>query len=90
MPGRELIPIHPSDSSSVTASWRDGVGSVGAASSVVGTVRLMGDFLQIRYDVVDRVATITLNRPDKLNAFTTTMMRELIAAYTSRLNQCPF
>ena len=33
------------------------------------------DFTEILYDVSDRVATITLNRPDKLNAFTGTMMR---------------
>ena len=41
----------------------------------------MPDFTQIRYDVTDRVATITLDRPDKLNAFTATMMTELIAAF---------
>ncbi|MBC3191216.1 crotonase/enoyl-CoA hydratase family protein [Pseudonocardia sp. C8] len=38
-------------------------------------------FTQIAYDVADRVATITLDRPDRLNAFTPTMARELIAAY---------
>ncbi|WP_228243013.1 crotonase/enoyl-CoA hydratase family protein [Porphyrobacter sp. GA68] len=40
----------------------------------------MADFTQITLDVADGVATITLNRPDKLNAYTRTMMRELIAA----------
>ncbi len=39
------------------------------------------DFEQIRYDVADGVLTITLNRPDRLNAFTHTMMEELIAAF---------
>lgn len=35
---------------------------------------------QIRYEVEDRVATVTLNRPEKLNAFTATMCAELIDA----------
>jgi enoyl-CoA hydratase/carnithine racemase len=39
------------------------------------------DYEQITYEVADRVATITLNRPDKLNAFTGTMMREMIDAF---------
>lgn len=38
-------------------------------------------FEHIRYGVEDRVATIELHRPDRLNAFTGTMMRELIAAF---------
>ena len=36
---------------------------------------------QIRYDVADGIATITLHRPDKLNAFTGTMMAEMIDAF---------
>ena len=38
-------------------------------------------FETIRYDVVDAVLTITLNRPDRLNAWTPTMARELIEAF---------
>jgi len=39
------------------------------------------DYEQILLDVADGVATITLNRPDQLNAFTPVMMRELIDAF---------
>src|SRR3954471_3844908 len=39
------------------------------------------DFSEIRYEVADGVLTITLNRPDRLNAFTPTMMSELIEAF---------
>ena len=39
------------------------------------------DYEEIRYDVEDHVATITLHRPDRLNAFTTRMMRELLDAF---------
>lgn len=36
---------------------------------------------QIAYEVEDQILTITLNRPDKLNAFTATMQKELIDAF---------
>ena len=39
------------------------------------------EYSQIIYAVNDRVATITLNRPEQLNAFTGLMMRELIDAF---------
>ena len=39
------------------------------------------DFETILYSVEDGIATVTLNRPDKLNAFTTRMMMELISAF---------
>ena len=38
------------------------------------------EYTQILYEVADHIATITLNRPEQLNAFTNTMMRELIDA----------
>src|SRR3954467_10360712 len=38
-------------------------------------------FEEIRYEVADGVLTITLNRPDRLNAFTGVMARELIEAF---------
>ncbi len=37
-------------------------------------------FSEILYDVSDKIATITLNRPDKLNAWTGTMEQEVRAA----------
>jgi enoyl-CoA hydratase/carnithine racemase len=38
------------------------------------------EFEQILYEVEDHVLTITLNRPDRLNAFTPVMGRELVEA----------
>ncbi|HYH29153.1 MAG TPA: enoyl-CoA hydratase-related protein [Pseudonocardia sp.] len=41
----------------------------------------MTGFREIRLDITEGVATITLHRPDRLNAFTATMARELLAAF---------
>ncbi|MCK7545303.1 crotonase/enoyl-CoA hydratase family protein [Marinobacter bryozoorum] len=41
----------------------------------------MSQFETITLDVEDGIATITLNRPDRMNAFTLTMMDEIIAAF---------
>jgi enoyl-CoA hydratase/carnithine racemase len=40
----------------------------------------MSDFSEIGYDVSDGILTITLSRPDALNAFTPVMCRELLEA----------
>ncbi len=39
------------------------------------------EYEEIIYDVADHTATITLHRPDRMNAFTGTMMREMIDAF---------
>jgi enoyl-CoA hydratase/carnithine racemase len=39
------------------------------------------NFVTIEYEVADRVATITFNRPDQLNALSPEMIRELRQAY---------
>jgi enoyl-CoA hydratase/carnithine racemase len=38
-------------------------------------------YTQILYSVADQIATITLNRPEKMNAFTGTMMKEIMDAF---------
>jgi len=42
---------------------------------------VMPEFSQIRYEVSESIATITLHRPEKMNAFTGVMMRELLEAF---------
>ncbi len=39
------------------------------------------DFETLDYSVSDQILTLTLNRPDRMNAFNTVMRRELIAAF---------
>jgi enoyl-CoA hydratase/carnithine racemase len=39
------------------------------------------EFEQIRYEVAEQVLTITMNRPDRLNAWTPTMLQELLQAF---------
>ncbi len=42
---------------------------------------MSGGYETIRYEVVDAILTITLDRPEQLNAFTVAMANELIAAF---------
>lgn len=51
------------------------------APSVWRRVDGMTDFTQILYDVADGIATISMHRPEKMNAFTNVMMREICAAF---------
>lgn len=44
------------------------------------------DFTQTRYEIDRRIARVTLYRPDKLNAFTPTMRKELVEIF-SRIDQ---
>lgn len=41
----------------------------------------MGEFTQIAYEIEGPAAVITLDRPERLNAFTTVMQREMNAAF---------
>ncbi|MCK5908532.1 MAG: crotonase/enoyl-CoA hydratase family protein [Caulobacter sp.] len=41
----------------------------------------MTEFTQIKLDTADGIATLTLSRPEKMNAFTGKMMQEMIAAF---------
>lgn len=45
--------------------------------------RIVSDYTQILVEPVDAVLTITLNRPEKLNAYTPVMMGELIRAVSA-------
>ena len=40
----------------------------------------MSEFETLRYEVADRILTITMNRPERLNAFNSKMQREFLEA----------
>jgi enoyl-CoA hydratase/carnithine racemase len=44
-------------------------------------MHVMTEFTQIQYAVADGIATITMHRPEKMNAFTNVMMREMCSAF---------
>ena len=39
------------------------------------------EYTQIAYEVADGIATVTLDRPEQLNAFTNVMMREMMDVF---------
>ncbi|MBK8544388.1 MAG: enoyl-CoA hydratase/isomerase family protein [Caulobacteraceae bacterium] len=41
----------------------------------------MSSYETIKLEIANGVATLTLSRPDRMNAFNETMMREMIAAF---------
>ena len=41
----------------------------------------MKTYNTVRYEVADKILTLTLNRPDQMNAFTVEMARELVHAF---------
>jgi enoyl-CoA hydratase/carnithine racemase len=43
--------------------------------------RVAVDFDTLRYEIKDHVSTITLNRPEKLNAYNTQMMLDILAVF---------
>ena len=65
----------------IPAAWGMGLaGSLLLPSYRLGTLHLM-EYTQINYEVDDSIATITLQRPERMNAFTDVMMRELMDAF---------
>src|SRR5262249_18465919 len=41
----------------------------------------MAEYETVKLEVADKIATPTLNRPDRMNAFTEQMMRDMVAAF---------
>jgi enoyl-CoA hydratase/carnithine racemase len=41
----------------------------------------MADYETVKLEIADGVATLTLNRPDRMNAFTDQMVRDMLAAF---------
>src|SRR6201994_419809 len=68
---------------SITAivSMDSGLAPRGAPRNDEGTEGANMSYETITYEVTEQILTITLNRPDKLNAFTGQMMAEMIDAF---------
>ena len=74
IPAEPEVPVRPAPSALAPGACQH-AGMTGSATDADRP------FDTIAYDVADGVATITLDRPDRLNAFTVGMQRELCAAF---------
>ena len=66
--------------SATRSNGHDGEANGARRASSTFTVPTM-EFTQIRYEIDGPAAVITLDRPEQLNAFTPTMVKELVAAF---------
>ena len=41
----------------------------------------MAEYETVKLEIADKIATLTLNRPDRMNAFTEQMAKDMIAAF---------
>jgi enoyl-CoA hydratase/carnithine racemase len=72
-----FFPAGPSKST----AWRCAIVRIAPMLIPTQGEKSMTGFTQITTDVTDGIFTLTLHRPEKMNAFTETMMKEMIAAF---------
>lgn len=71
----------------VPSAWRHGDVMTGSGRASIPLLPVnfgrtaLGGYTQIKLDIADGIATLTLHRPEKMNAFTGTMMAEMIDAF---------
>ncbi len=73
--------MRPAASGTARGATRLGTTRVGGPETSEGAVDWAADLQTIRFRKADGVAHVTLDRPDRLNAFDATMLRELRTAW---------